>query len=570
MAGGLLLLAPVLVFVLLQTERMAPLDMIDPTFYTAYLQNGPDLMARYGDEGYFWVRVGFILPARAAYLIFGAVPGFYVFRYALALLATVPAYLLLRRLSGPSAGALAVLAILTRPVILYAWGSDYPDSAAVSYLLAGVSLLALGLSENRRLARAACVVGAGTALSLAVHSQFIAAPLVGAAVAAYAALTVRRNPVRTLGDLLALAVVAGVTTVGLAVAARIALGSANIIGPTVQAVQLLRTPAQAALWHTADWRWALDAPFLLVPPLWLAAWVLVRRHAGVAVSSAERFVVLSSAAQVAVFGYLQFGGSTATLEYQYYFSMLWAGATLVLAFVLVALTGAGSGVRGWPSRMAAVLLVAVPWAFVPVAARVRFHLAPTGLVLAAIALLTAAVASRGRRRPVALLSVAVALLVTSYALTIGKPVDEPYLPGQVRFPKPYYGAVVAGDARWRVDRYRALSRLPTLVPRATQPGQPLLMWLPAQRSEGLQLAAGQYLWNLNALPSPLPSLSPESLQVLRARRPPVLLLLSDSGGEFASAVASLDAAGLSARVLQDATLGWGSTTVRVRVLQVTY
>ncbi|MFZ5851099.1 MAG: hypothetical protein ACOYY2_06885 [Actinomycetota bacterium] len=364
--------------------------------------------------------------------------------------------------------------------------------------------------------------------------------------------------------------VAAVTTGGLAVAARVALGSANIIGPTVQAVQLLRTPTQAAMWHTADWRWALDAPFLLVPPLWVACWALVRRHDRVAVVPAEAFVVLTSAGQLAVFGYLQFWGSTATLEYQYYFSMLWAGAALVLAFVLAALTGAANGARRWPSWTVAVLLVAVPWGFVPVAARVRFHLAPIGLVLAAIAVLAAGTATRGRRRPVASLTGAVILLVTSYALTIGKPVDEPYLPGQVRFPKPYYGAVVAGDARWRVDRYRALSRLPTLVPRATQPGQPLLMWLPAQRSEGLQLAAGQYLWNLNALPSPLPSLSPEALQVLRARRPPVLLLLSDSGGEFASAAASLAAAGLPARVLQDATLGWDSTTLRVRVLQVTY
>ena len=82
-------------------------------------------------------QVGFVVPARAFYLAFGAVGGFISFRYVLALVAIVPVYLLLRRTYGRWAGAGGIALVMSNPVFISAWGTNYPDCAAISYLTGG-------------------------------------------------------------------------------------------------------------------------------------------------------------------------------------------------------------------------------------------------------------------------------------------------------------------------------------------------------------------------------------------------------------------------------------------------
>ena len=67
------------------------------------------------------------------------------------LFALVPAYVLLRRLYGISAGVLAVAVLISCPVVITAWGTDYPDSAVVSYVAGAVACLALprGKAQER-------------------------------------------------------------------------------------------------------------------------------------------------------------------------------------------------------------------------------------------------------------------------------------------------------------------------------------------------------------------------------------------------------------------------------------
>ena len=561
----LLIAAPAVAFYLLHIRSMGRADMIDPSFYTAYAQHGHDLVLRYPTSGgYYRVRLGFLLPAHWFYELFGAVPGFYVFRYVLALIAVVPAYLLFRRLFGRGAAAVAAAVVLTSPVLFNAWGTDYPDSAAVSYLLAGLVCLVMPASSSRR--RLWWVAGAGVALSLAAHSQGVAVPLVLAAVVAFVAWSWRRGR-RLLLDLAILAGCVVVVTVVLAVAGHLVNGTKyDIITPTLQAASHLRSPRQLPHWWSSNWRWIHGHPYLLVPPVTLVSWLVlhIRRRSGIPL--AERMVVTAAGLQFLVAVVLQFfGGKTAILEFHLYVSMLWPGVCLTLAFVVVGLCRRlfDSPATAW---LPAALVVAVPLIYRVVEPLPSYAMATVGTGLAVGALVVTGVARRTREaRPVGAVA-ALIVVAIGLGLTVGKGGYQPKLAGETGLPRGNYGDTIGGDGQRQVDLYRVSSELHTVVPPARYPGDLLLMWTPPHQGGELNEPTAQYLWAGKLIGRDLPYLTLPTGAQLDRRRPPTLLLLSETGKEFPSAFTALRP--YRPRVVRRVVLSSNAVHVHVWVLRL--
>jgi hypothetical protein len=561
-----ILLSPLAAFFGLHVARMVRPDMIDPYFYTAYAQNGRDLIERYSDGLYYWVRLGFILPARAFYLAFGPVPGFYVFRYVLALVAVIPTYLLLRRLHGRAAGALGVAVALSSPVVLHAWGTDYPDSAAVSYLFAGTACLAMPAAARR--ARLGWVVLSGIALALALHCQFIAAPLVGAVALGYFAVTIRDKPWDVIAHMLVLVLCVAAVTGALAGLAQLVFGTHNIIVPTVTASEHFRTPKELAKWHSATWRWVLRDTYLLALPAALAGWCAARLGRGRTPSRAESAVVVIVALQGLFFAGLQFFGSTATLEYYLYSSMLWPGVCLVTALLLAALCAPLLERR--PTAAIPTLLVAAVPLLIRLGGHLQFPLAPAGLLvlgaLVAIVLLGRLLAGNA-----AAAAITAALVVAGcFALTIADPVGSAgsRLPGQAKFPHVRYADVLWGNGREEVDAYRLASKLHLVVPPARFRGDDLMMWYPPDQGGRINQPAAQYLWHINSLRETMPTLLRVDAKALRLRRPGLLLLFSQTGREFPDALRSLSDASFHPAVLRKDVLAAGSLRLHLWVVRL--
>src|SRR5215470_15255956 len=278
-------LSPLAAALVLRLRLMAPSSLPDPSLHTSYIVEGRDVFMRYvslAGEGLMreGARVGFLVPARLAYLAFGDVTGFFVTRYVFALIAVVPVYLLLRRLYGRPAGVAGILVVLTSPVIVTAWGTDYPDSAVVSYATGALACLAMPCAPRWR---RAWLAAAGVLLVLTAWSHGVGMTLVGAAVAGYLGVRLLRERAGLAGDLALLAGVAVAVTGLLAVASAVVIGHADFISPTWQAYSYLSSPSQTARWHTANWRWVLYVTYLLVPPAVLGAFVVAVARRGRAV-----------------------------------------------------------------------------------------------------------------------------------------------------------------------------------------------------------------------------------------------------------------------------------------------
>jgi hypothetical protein len=563
----LLALAPVAAFFGLRLTLMAPPDLNDPAMHTTFMIDPHDIFVRYAAvfqpterlrEG---ARVGLLVPGRISYVLFGGVPGFVVFRYVLALIAVVPAYLLLRRLYSRVAGVIGVIVILSCPVIILAWGTDFPDSAGVSYLLGGLACLVMPSARRR----AGWLIAAAVLFTLAVWAVAASAPLILATLLAYWLVRRKRERPNLWRDL---ALIAG-TAVG--ITGLLAIASAVLIGPwdyiltTFQSLIYLAQPSQTVANHSRSPLWAPYITYLLVPPaVGLACYaafggrlkdVLARdrvarigRRLGT-IPTAQLCISLACAFQIVIYAILQFIGSTQVLEVHYFSSLLWASVVLTLAITIAELGGPilEHARYRW---LIPVVLVAVPLVFEISPKVPQFGWMPVGLLIVVAIVLLARVATKEagshdavRSRLViggALTAIIAGLLV----LTV-TPTQHKHERGTVDDTFPDYAYTLGGydptwgdDSTW-VNLYAVTTEMPTFVGPASYSGEQLLMWWNGSQLKELREPIGIFHAFFNSIPSSLGDLTPLDKYFFGQRHPAQILLMSLTGQGFQASLDSL-------------------------------
>lgn len=574
------LCSPAVLYAVLRLRGMAPVQGPDPYIQTGFVLDPHDLFVRYQaletPTARFReaARVGFLVPARLADLLFGAVPGFYVFRYVLALIAIVPLYLLLKKLYGRWAGFVGIAVIMSSPVVVTAWGTDYPDSAAVSYLTGGLCALALSweVPEHAR----GWLAVASTLLTMAVWSHTISVPLVTVLLVVYVGARLRRGRAGLGRDVVLLAAFALLVTGLLAILSALLLGQFDFITPTVNAGRYLYTSAQEKLWHSTNWRWATYDVYLLVPPTIVAAFAVVFGRRWREVGRSQLFVGLTCGLQLATFAFLQFVGNFGALEFHFFSSTLWSSVTVTFAVILAEVarpllglmdsegsrasategrTSGGRPIARWVASAApAGLVLAVPLAYEsgPRVPAMTWH--PWGAVVAVVVIAAGLVGrltikwlapTSYRRTAVSaagrFLSGGAVVMMTGAALVLTVAPVKPHerFPQTVTDPIPAYADALGGSDALYVDVYSVDAELPAFVGRATYRGEQLLTWAPPSEFAVLFGAMGIYHAGFNLLSGTFPRLNSAGAQKIVFRRDAQVLIMSLTGDHFDQAARSL-------------------------------
>ncbi len=554
--GGAVVASPLVAFFVLRIRAMAPVWLPDPSMHTIYIVDPRDMFTRYTAafaptarlrEG---AQAGFLVLARLCYLAFGALGGFFAMRYLLALVAIVPAYVLCRRLYGIPAGAVAIIALLSSPVVITAWGTDYPDSAAVSYIAGAVACLAM---PGRERFRPAWLGLAGLLFTLAVWSHGMGAVLAITALVVYMALCLWRDRRHLLRDAAFLTGVGLLVTLLLMVASGLVLGQFDFIIPTIKAAEYLNEPSQTSQWHSSSWRWAPYLAYLLVPPSLIAAFFVTFSKRLSSIPTPQLFVGLACAAQFAVFSYLQFFNHVQTLEMHYFSATLWGVISIALALTIAELTKPLSH-RPLAGFLPAALLLAIPLAYEADPNVPAFGWWPAGAGLAALPVAAAVVirlVSRGGSHAAIPLGLRLATMTTVVAvagsllvLTVAPSPPHARIPGVVNVDAPVsYASALGGNATLLIDWYQVTTELPSFVGNATYKGEQLMMWYPIDQSATLIEPIGIYHAGFDSLSggfaNGFPVLTASDKGSLRTRRPAELLLLSLTGADFTSALHAL-------------------------------
>lgn len=324
---GALLLLPLVAFYAMRFVPINQNGFLDPYFYTGYIHNFKELLARYGLT-YYSVRFGMIVPAQWFSALFGPEGGYFTFRYALALIAGIPLYYTVKRRFSQPVAVLTVAGLLTSPYFARALLWDYPDAAGVPFLFAAVCLFLL--EERPSLWRDPL---AGAFAAMAVNSNFFEVSLIGIFGGLWFLFSLLfRRPLKEL-----MKRVAGVALGGFVVCF---LGCmyywhafgrpTNIFYPTLDMASSLARGG-AAQWRTPGMAWIAGNIHVLIPVFLGVCCILVTTWRKASLTSL--LVVSFGLAGTAFFYVEQFLLGSDILQLFYYFSYLMPAVFLVLAFL---------------------------------------------------------------------------------------------------------------------------------------------------------------------------------------------------------------------------------------------
>jgi Dolichyl-phosphate-mannose-protein mannosyltransferase len=593
------LASPAVLFLVLRLQEMTPAKLPDPAIFTTFVVDPRDVFTRYAAVFASTSRmreaaqVGFVVPARAFYLAFGAVGGFVAFRYVLALVAIVPLYLLLKRTYGRWAGAGGIALVMSNPVFISAWGTNYPDSAAISYLTGATCAIVMP-SEKRR---AWWLLAAAVLVTMAVWAHGGSVPLVVAALVAYAIVRLLRERRHLARDAAVLAVGAVGTTGALAWLSGLAIGQVNFITPTLQSERFLSRPYQEALWHSTNWHWLLYDPYLLVPPAVLMAFVLVFARRYRRITNTQMFLALCGLLEFLTAAYFQFIGKIQLVENHYFSSMLWATTVVLLSFVVAEIARDFAEWRPFANTLSSAalrigsgaLLGAIPFLLVVGVALgyeadrdvPAMKLKPWGLIVAGIAILIVAVwrvslgwdlpadgvlLRRRLARATGAFLILVGLLGANLLLTVAPQERVPHFVNAVDDPTPTYPMSLGGSATLSIDIYQVITELPGFVGHPTYQGEQLLVWWPLYELDPLISAIGIFHADFDSVHGGFPQLTTEGAYTIRHRHPAQILLINRKGKGFTEAVRQLRP--YRPRVVRSAVLRDGKYSIHVELIDL--
>lgn len=543
--GGILALPPVL-YLLLRVEPFFRQTGVDPFIYLGYAFDQRNLIDRYGLT-YYSVRFALIEPIDLTTRLFGTVGGYFVLRYALALLAGGSIYAFFRRTHGRGTAALGLVLVLTSPVFLRALMTAYSDTVAVPYLIGALVLLLWTTTDHADQAgRTLRMAGTGLLLGLAVHANPFNVATGAILVFSFACTEVARRRRRLLVDLAWIALMIGVVTLLGVAYYGWRFGSPDIFRPSIDAADTYSGSA-GDLFRSPDYGWLRYRFHLYVPPLVLACWFVLRARRLRTISRGEATAVLSLATTLVFFCYYEFVRRGTALEIYYYTSYLIGPVVITLTYTVAAALERHREHERLAAACAAVVVA------VPVLRNVAWRgfeldLWPAVPILVLLCVATA-LAARGRTAVPGRATSVVAsatLLTVCTALVLGAPRDPGGSAAEGFRADPRYDAAIGNADGSGLDWYRLTHDLVRQTPDLASSEGHVLFWF-SDGSATISAIQSAFLWRQSALMSTgpgMPFLDDWRIARLQEQRARWLVTLGTSRAEVDAGVDALRARGV--------------------------